>query len=349
LADPRLTIAERELRLLGREKTIVLALVIQLFIAAFSSFLVVGLVSLYDPASVDGYQVELAVSGDASDDLLAAADRTEGLGAVRYESRAAALAAFDSGRVDAVLVGERRDGRLFVDAVVPDGSVETTLVVVQVRDVLRTLERTERVERAGSLDRVPLALPPPATASPYFGFTYTVLVPLLLFLPVFISGSIVVDSITEEVERGTLELLRVAPVRAVDVVDGKFLAAAGLAPVQAGLWIGLLRLDGTTVANPFALLVVVAALAVLVVGLGSAVALLSPDRRAAQFVYSVGVLVAFGAATLLPGSPANVVAKLAVGSATTATLATVAAYVVLAVAAYLGVRLLVTRAGVVGA
>lgn len=33
---------------------------------------------------------------------------------------------------------------------------------------------------------------------PYFGFTYTVLVPLLTFLPVFLSGSIAVDAITEE-------------------------------------------------------------------------------------------------------------------------------------------------------
>jgi len=54
----RLTIAKRELQVLGREKTIVLALVIQLFVASFSGFLVVGLVSLYDPGSVEGYGIE---------------------------------------------------------------------------------------------------------------------------------------------------------------------------------------------------------------------------------------------------------------------------------------------------
>ena len=46
MADPRLTIARRELQTLRSEKTIVLALLIQLFIAAFSSFLVVGLPDL---------------------------------------------------------------------------------------------------------------------------------------------------------------------------------------------------------------------------------------------------------------------------------------------------------------
>jgi len=47
--DSRLTIAGRELSGLRAEKTILLAIAIQLFIAAFSSFLVVGLVSMYDP------------------------------------------------------------------------------------------------------------------------------------------------------------------------------------------------------------------------------------------------------------------------------------------------------------
>jgi ABC-type Na+ efflux pump permease subunit len=347
LADPRLTIAGRELRVLGREKTIVLALLIQLFIAAFSSFLVVGLVSLYDPGSVEGYEVEVAVTGDARADLLDAVRETPSLAGEGYESRDAALSAFETGQVDAVLATEAADGRVRVAAIAPDSNVRTTLVVVQLRDALRTFERGERADRASYLDSTPLDLPPEGTSSPYYSFTYTVLVPLLLFLPVFISGSIAVDSLTEEFERGTLELLRVAPISLLDIVDGKLLAAAVLAPAQAGLWIALLRFNGTAVSNPVVLIGLVAAFSLLVVGLGSAVGLLAPDRRAAQFLYSIGVLAAFGGATLLPGSPANTVAKLAIGSADTVTYLTVAGYGVLAVGAYLLVRLLVTRYEVV--
>jgi len=58
---PRIRIALRELSTLKSEKTIVLALLIQLVIAAFSSFLVVGLVSLYDPASAGGQDLLHAV------------------------------------------------------------------------------------------------------------------------------------------------------------------------------------------------------------------------------------------------------------------------------------------------
>ena len=59
----RLAIANRELVSLSTEKTIVLALLIQLFIAAFSSCLVVGLVSLYDPGGVDGFEGIETVEG----------------------------------------------------------------------------------------------------------------------------------------------------------------------------------------------------------------------------------------------------------------------------------------------
>jgi ABC-type Na+ efflux pump permease subunit len=262
---------------------------------------------------------------------------------VDFGTAAAALAAFDRGDVDAVLVVQRRDGRTFVRATVPDSTVETTVTVVQIREALRAFERAERDERAVYLERSPLSLPADGTASPYFGFTYTVLVPLLLFLPVFISGSIAVDSLTEEVDRGTLELLRVAPLSFGDIVDGKLLAAAGLAPAQAALWIALLRLNGTAVAHAGLLVALVASLAVLVVSVALAIATLAPDRRTAQLLYSVAVLLVFGGSTVLPVNPANVAARLAIDSADPTSAAAVVVLAVLAVAAYLALQALARR------
>lgn len=342
---PRLRIASRELAVLRREKTIVLALAIQLFIAAFSSFLVVGLVSLYDPGSLDGYEIEVAVTGETVDELIAAADRVDGISARGYDDRESARQAFDAGAVDATLATERREGRIQVTALAPDGSVESTLVVTQLQETLRALERDERERNAARLERQPLPVPDPPGGSPYYGFTYTVLLPLLLFLPVFISGSLIVDSVTEELDRGTLELLRVAPVTTAEIVDGKSLAAAGLAPAQAALWILLLWANDTPVANPGTLLVLVAAFATAVVAMGIGLAVLAPRRRDAQFLYSVGVLGLFAGAALLPGSPINAAALLAVDSATATTKALVGGYAVVAAAGYLGVRAAIQRVG----
>jgi len=347
--DPRLIIARRDLTSLSREKTIVLALLIQLFVAAFSSFLVVGLTSLYDPSSVDSGGIEIGVTGEAKQDLFEAVAETEGVQPIPFESLDATQRAFDQGRVDAYLDGSYvrpidGDGRVVqVTATAPDSSIRTTLVVVQLRKVLKTLERQERLERADSLDSLPLPLPPETDASPYFSFTYTVLIPLLLFLPSFISGSVAVDTVTEEIERGTLELLRVAPVSLVDIVDGKSLAMIALAPAQGALWLLLLSLNGITVANPVALLVLVGATAGIVVVFGVVLGLQLGRRRPAQLLYSILTLVVFGAAVLLPEHPSTTAAKLAVDSPTLLTYGHVAGYVGVAVVLFVLTRRYVDR------
>jgi len=336
--DPRVVIARRDVRSLSREKTIVLALLIQLFVAGFSSFLVVGLTSLYDPGAVASSEVELAVTGDAQDELLAASAEHPGTEAVAFEDPDEAELAFQERRVDALLTathaGTEGGSRIAVTARIPEGSLRSTLIVVNVRRVLSTLERQQRVERSDSLASDPVPLPPEVSTSPYFSFTYTILLPLLLFLPAFISGSVAVDIITEEMERGTLELLRVAPVSLLDIVDGKSLGMVLLAPAQALLWVVLLSVNGIAVSNVPAILVFITAVASIVVTIGVVLGVTTGKRRPAQLLYSVLTLVVFGIAVMLPEHPATTVAKLAVDSPTTATYLHVLGTVGLAIAAY---------------
>lgn len=347
--DPRLVVARRDLSSLSREKTILLAILIQLFVAAFSSFLVVGLTSLYDPGSVEAGGIDIGVSGEERAALSEAMAEQSGSTAVRFDEPQNARENFTAGRIDAVLIATSvpaADGNgsvVHVSATVPEGSIKTTVVVVQVRQVLKTLERQERFDRQGELVTDPLPLPSEANASPYFGFTYTVLLPLLLFLPPFISGSVAVDSVTEEIERGTLELLRVAPVSLVDIVDGKALAMIALAPAQAALWILLLTIRGTVVANPLSLLVLVTGIAALVVVFGIVLGLHLGRRRPAQLLYSVVTLVVFGGAVLLPEHPATTAAKLAIDSPTMTTYGHVFGYVLVAGALYALTRRYVDR------
>ena len=345
--DKRLTVARRELASLRSEKTIVLAILIQLFIAAFSSFLAVGLVSLYDPGAVsDGFVVEFGVTGEASEDLDPVLLGEESWEAVEYETRADALSDFRRGEVHAVLVVERGpDGRAQVEAIAPDGNIRTTLVVTQLKAVLDEFEQRERRRLSSRLERRPVDPLPDSGSSPYFGFTYTVLVPLLTFLPVFLSGSVTVDAITEEYDRGTLELLRVTPLTATDIVDGKLLAMGLLAPLQAGAWLLLLSFNGTAVSNPLEILLLVAAFSVVVVALGALLALHLRDRKQAQFLFSMGLLVTFSATYLLPESPANTVAKLAIGSPSSLTHAMVGVYAALSVIGYAAVRWVVGERG----
>ena len=343
LRDPRVVIARRDVASLSREKTIVLALFIQLFVAAFSSFLVVGLTSLYDPGSVSAGEIVVGVSGDHADALVEAARDQEGIRAVGYESNEQARANYADGQVHAALLTTDSEGRITVEVIAPEENIRTTVIVTEVRDLLEAVERNERIARADDLDRQTIPVPNGVDASPYFGFTYTVLVPLLLFLPPFISGSIAVDAFTEELERGTLELLRVAPVTLVDIVDGKAMGMVAIAPVQAALWIVLLGVNGIGVANPLPLLVLVTAFATVVVVLGLLLGLLAGRRRQAQLLYSVVVLLVFGTLVFLPEHPATTVAKLAVDSPTTVTYLHVAGYAAAATGAYVLARAVTRR------
>ena len=329
----RFRLARRELGSLRAEKTVVLALSIQLFIAAFSSFLVVGLVSLYDPGSGS---VEFAAAGDA-DELVEIAEGEGTWSVVEYPTRDDAVAAFDTGDADAALIVERPDGGnagdVNVTVVAPRSDLRTTLIVSAARDLLKRYEDAERERRAAAFDVEPLDVPE-GGASPYHGFTYAVLVPLLMFLPVFISGSIAADSVTEEFERGTLDLLRVSPLSDAAVFDGKTATAVVIAPVQAALWLALLSLNGVVVASPVALVALVAGVTAVAVGFGAFVALRFRERKQAQFVYSVGVMAFFALTFAFPEPSANTVAKLAAGSATAATYGHVVGYIALGVVAY---------------
>ncbi|GGN18958.1 ABC transporter permease [Halarchaeum nitratireducens] len=344
--DSRLVLARRELASLRREKTIVLALAIQLFVAAFSSVLVVGLVSLYAPGAAGGaVAVDVGVTGDAADDLGPVVDRGDAMYATYYDAERAARAGFERGDVDAVLVADRLDsGRTYVDATVPDGSFATTVVVSRLKAALSRYERQRRAALSTRLDRQPLDLPPERGGSTYHGFTYTVLIPALAFLPAFISGSIAADSIAEERERETWDLLRSAPLSIPEIVDGKALAFVAIAPAQVACWFAFLALNGTPIHAPLAALGFVTALTGLLVVGGVAAALAVPKHREAQLVYSFGALGAFGAASLLPESPQNVVAKLAIGSPTTITWLTVVGAIVLGVVSYAATRVAAARA-----
>jgi ABC-type Na+ efflux pump permease subunit len=325
----RRAVGRREIRSLSREKTIVLALLIQLVIAAFSSFLVVGLTSIYEPGAAED-DVVVGVTGEESDELIAAAASVDGLQTRQYDGDAASTA-FDRNEIQAIATVERRGGRLAVDVEAPQSSLRKTLVVVQLRAALEELERTERLERSDRLSFEPLPLPPSVDASPYFGFSYTVLVPLLVFLPVFISGAVVVDSIAEEIERGTLELLRVTPATLVEIVEGKAGVMAALVPLQVLLWVVLLELNDIAISNVAAIVAFAGAVAVIAVVFAAAVALAVPVRQRAQLSYSLGLLAAFAAAALLPEHPATTVALLAIDSPTATTYAHLGAAIVAAV------------------
>jgi ABC-type Na+ efflux pump permease subunit len=150
-----------------------------------------------------------------------------------------------------------------------------------------------------------------------FEFVYSVLIPLLMFFPAFVSGSMTVDSITEEVENNTLQTLISAPLTINGLVGAKIASSVSLSILQCVAWLTLLQWNGVAIQNTGWILL----LALIVAGLISTSAALSAvllkDRERSQFIYSLMLLTGVAISTLLNLSPITTLSRLAIGDAYT--------------------------------
>lgn len=346
----RNAIAKKEFTDIFKERTILVAVLIQVVVAGLSSFLVVGLSALTDPSAIPSRTApDVAVS--APEDILQALEEAE-LSMTAYPGPNSTLAAFTGGRADAALIMEQHpdDGTqngttARFSLYLPDGDIRATLTLVHVKDALERYERTLRDGREARIAFDPIYVTTDVGSSSY-EFAYALLIPLLVFLPVVLAGALTADSLTEEVQRDTLTLLLASPATAADVVEGKLLANVSIAPLLTVVWLGLLALNGLTVPPLGALLIVVLATAGAAVMclIAAAAGLWSRDRNKAQVLYTQTMLLLIVASFLLPVSPVNAVALLAAGSATTMTYLLVAAAVGAALGGIAVLRLAMARA-----
>jgi ABC-type Na+ efflux pump permease subunit len=331
-------VAGKELRDIAREKTIVVALLVQFFIAAFSAFLTVGLMGLYDPGSVSSRPA--ADVGYVGSGGFEAVLRT----APNLHVHANAtdpIARFSRGELDAVVqesVGP--DGVRTVTLVVPDGELKSTLLVTQFRDLLQSYETQLRQANQPRLQHRLLELPAQdhQGAVPY-PFVYATLLPLLLLTPVFLSGAIAGDAFSGEIQSRTLLLLRSAPTSLARILLGKLLVPLLLAPAQFLLWSGLLALNGLRVGNLGWLMLLSAALTLLLCGLGFALAARLGRDGPTQAAYALVAIVLAVASLFLPRDPLNLIARLGSGEVDGTALATLGLIAAGAVAcAFFGIR-----------
>ena len=342
---PRWVVASRELKGVFTERTILLAVVIQVFVAGFSSFLVLGLSALVDPDALPSTTRPTFATNGTSD--LAGMLQREGFLVRHYDSDEEALGAFREGLVDAVaLVKPPADAAdvAEVTLLLPDGDLRATLTLTQAKRVLEEYERQLRDARQDRLEFDPVVVDTDAKAGSY-AFVYSLLVPLLVFLPVVLSGALCADSITEEVQRNTLPILLSTPATPADVIEGKLLANVAVTPLLSLAWFVLLAANDLPVPPGGAVLILVlgTAIAFLMGLLACGVALATRDRNKAHVIYATAMFLLLGASLALPVSPVNAVALLAAGSPHAGVYLLVAGVTAAALAAWVGLRVFLRR------
>jgi ABC-type Na+ efflux pump permease subunit len=321
---PILVIAKRQLASLRNEKTIVFAILVQLFVALFSSFLVVGIVAVYDPSGVEqGQTVTVGLSGEYADEISEQVDSSDSpTNTLRYQTRESAVSSFEEGDVSSVIhTYENEQGKIIANIIAPEDGFSSTLVIVRSQSILENFEQDIREKRSGSLEEVDTLDVDGFVSSqpPFTSFIYTVLIPLLLFLPSFISGAIVIDSVIEDKKTGMLEILRTSPISSNQLIIGKLLTPLLLGPIQVTTWLVLLRLNGIGIDRPLIIVLIGAGLTGIAIGCAVAVTRFFEDRGLAQFAYSSILVLLLGFSTLLPELPTTTIARLGLGSYDTIT------------------------------
>jgi len=314
-------IAKKEFRGLFNERTILLAVLLQLFIALFSSFLMVGLTSMYDPGSLSkysNYRYNIGYAGNQSP--LAVDLRLSGDFRVYPMDLSTAVTALQERKLAAVIYVPDTKG----DAQEPvkitlytlQNDLQSAIVDVKLKDVFLKYEQDLRDVRHSRLDVQPIPLQIPTTpGGDFYEFVYGLLIPLLVFMPAIIASALVIDLITEEYQHETLETLISTPITFTEMVWGKVLACELLVPIQAGAWLILLMINRIAIQNAGLILIQVVVTSLILILLGTLTALHYRERTSAQFIFSTALVVVILLALAIPSNPLNLLTRLAVGTA----------------------------------
>jgi len=315
-------IAKKEFRGLFNERTILLAILLQLFIALFSSFLMVGLTSMYDPSSLSKYshfRYNVAYAGNDSrvldyltesrDFRVYPMDLSDGVAALKERKLSAVIWVPDT------LPDAQEPVKITLYTLQND--LQSAIVDVKIKDIFLKYETDLRTVRADRLhdEPVPLSIPKASGGGDFYEFVYGLLIPLLVFMPAIIASALVIDLLTEEYQHETLETLISTPVTFTEIVWGKVLACELMVPVQAGAWLLLLMINGIAIENAGLILLQVSVTSFILILLGTLTALHYRERTAAQFIFSTALVIVMLLALALPDNPLNLLTRLAVGTA----------------------------------
>jgi ABC-2 type transport system permease protein len=315
-------IAKKEFRGLFNERTILLAVLLQLFIAMFSSFLMVGLTSMYDPSSLSKYsryKYNIAYAGNDSavldyletspDFRVYPMDLSTGVAALKERKLSAVIYVPDT--------SPSADEPVKITLYTLTNDLQSAIVDVKLKDVFLKYEKDLRQIRVDRLSEqpIPVQIPKTSGGGDFYEFVYGLLIPLLVFMPAIIASALVIDLITEEYQHETLETLISTPVTFTEMVWGKVLACELLVPIQAGAWLLLLMVNGIAIENAGLILLQVVVTSLILILLGTLTALHYRERTAAQFIFSTALVVVILFVLALPSNPLNLLTRLAVGTA----------------------------------
>ena len=121
-----------------------------------------------------------------------------------------------------------------------------------------------------------------------------IMLAVLLFLPLFLFGNMVIDSVVGEKERKTGEILIAMPITSFEILIGKDLAVVSIIAIQVAMWIIILLVAGFAMKNPIQVYLMVVLTSLPVVGLTTIIAAYAKNYKEAGIGISFAYILMVG-------------------------------------------------------
>jgi len=280
-----------------REKSFLLILLLELVLISASSFMSLGYVMFTSPESSGMFSkltslVYVGVVTDSVDEFTEVMEQ-QGVNYKFYNNIQNAKEDFKAGRLDSLIEGEIdysvQPSPLTV--YLPSNSPKASLTRISLKKILMDLEKKVRrikIDRhLPGFDLFSYNIVNYNRQARYIEVYYIFTIPLILFLPALVAGSLSIDSITQEIEDKSVLNLLDAPLSSHQIIAGKNLGAILAAVIQCVLWIVALDLVAVNIWNKLQVLVLCILYSILFVNLGSIMALIFRRMKISQIAYTV--------------------------------------------------------------
>lgn len=323
-------IVKKDLKLMFRERTFVSIVLLIVFVAGISSVVTFGLILLYNPDYLGFYgSSKVAVVGECFIESC-------------YDERTA-MKLFKSGRVDAVLIVSDFNGIKYVDVIVPDDEIKAAQVLSYVKKLLTEYEEGLRdVYGVPNLELKVYSgsreVEIPSGSSTVFKFIYLILIPLLSITTAVVAAGMAIDSVCEEIQSRSIEVLLSTPLTPFKISISKITSPMIFSSLLTALWLLLLALNKVDIANPLLAFAISMSITAFFVSLGYLMAVRFGDRERAQLIFSILVAGSLPLLVTKYASPAVMVGRAAAGAEIDLTIAaifSVASFALLAVSPFI--------------
>jgi ABC-2 type transport system permease protein len=327
-----LIIAKREFKSMVAEKSFALVVLFEILLVSSSTFLAVGYTVLTTPESSDLFRgarnVVYAGIITQSKTEFSRPLQQSGIAYFQYEDLLEAEEDFQSGVLDTIIIGsvslDSQPDTLTV--YLPSNTPKTGLIRLALkRFFLNIEERLRKVKTsiyAPDQRIVGASQQPEGTSSTNFEVFLIFTIPFLFFMPSIMAGSLIIDTLTEDMESSRIINLLSCPLSASTILSGKCVGAFLSTIVHCLLWIIILSFSAHPPQSPLSMIIIFTLYTIFFILSGAIISLLIVKNRASQMAYtlmSVASIMLFSPAAnaadiLIKISPAYVYTNLAMGS-----------------------------------